>query len=319
VGQLAKERKTLQERLTAQDAELKALEANMSEARTRIGHRLRRLYRFSKTSEAASLFTLVRFKTLFKDSQYLARLKREDEQAIAHIRELHESVTAKRKAVEESLIELALLTDELKGEQQTLSSRERRLRASLQEMRTNQGVYHAYLKDLEQVMSRMESAIATLEARGREAARRQAPADLNTLRGQLPPPVTGRVVAEFGKHDPRYQLKKFQRGMVIRTDQDAAPVKAIAPGQVVHAGPFRGYQDLVVLDHGGGMFSVYGHLSDLQVRRGTRIDGGTVLGTATYQPIDEGYSVYFEMRRAGKPVDPMTWINGTGLRPAAQG
>jgi septal ring factor EnvC (AmiA/AmiB activator) len=136
--------------------------------------------------------------------------------------------------------------------------------------------------------------------------------DPEALRGKLPPPVQGQVVAAFGRRDPRYALNKFQRGIVIRTGAEAQ-VTAVAPGRVVHAGPFRGYQELVVLDHGKGLFTVYGHLTDLRVQREARVPAAARLGSATYQPIDGGYSVYFELRLNGKPDDPLQWLQPGAL------
>jgi len=96
---------------------------------------------------------------------------------------------------------------------------------------------------------------------------------------------------------------------------EAAAVHAVAPGRVVHAGPFRGYQELVVLDHGKGLFTVYGHLEELRVERGSFIAAGSPLGAATFQPVNNVYDLYFEIRLKGKPVDPLQWLKPGSLKP----
>ncbi len=93
-----------------------------------------------------------------------------------------------------------------------------------------------------------------------------------------------------------------------------APVRAVAGGRAVHAGKFRGYQALVVLDHGQGLFTVYGHLQDLTVKRGQWVRQGASLGRGTYQPVDQAYNVYFEVRHNGIPDDPLGWIQPGRLR-----
>ncbi|MBI3992674.1 MAG: peptidoglycan DD-metalloendopeptidase family protein [Candidatus Lambdaproteobacteria bacterium] len=312
VRDMQRERDALAATLEQQDAELQTLDADIAANRARMTQRLARLYRFSKAREHASLFALARYKTFFKDSAYLSLLKRRDEAAVAEHVRLKAEVQEKRRAVQDNLAELARLRQSLLDEMDTLRERETALKASLQELRGNQGIYNAYLADLQGVLERMETAIAGLEQRSREAALGEAVEDPETLRGKLPPPVAGQVVAKFGRRDPRYSLEKFQRGMVIRTGEEAA-VTAVAPGRVVHAGPFRGYQELVVLDHGKGLFTVYGHLTELRVQRDARVAAGARLGTATYQPIDGGYSVYFELRLNGKPDDPLNWLQPGAL------
>jgi len=69
------------------------------------------------------------------------------------------------------------------------------------------------------------------------------------FRKRITPVEAGEVLAGFGAQDPRYDLKKTQRGIIVRVAPKAV-VAAVAAGRAVHAGPFRGYQSLVVLDHG---------------------------------------------------------------------
>ncbi len=167
----------------------------------------------------------------------------------------------------------------------------------------------------------MESAVTKMEADARAAAPTMpaaAPKKPEELRGALPPPVQGEVIAAFGAQDPRYDLKKTQRGILVRVGPKAA-VTAVTAGRAVHAGPFRGYQSLVVLDHGGGLFTVYGHLEELQVKRGDWVQPGATLGVATYQPVDEAYDLYFEIRHDGKPDDPLTWLKPGSLRRVSNG
>jgi septal ring factor EnvC (AmiA/AmiB activator) len=209
---------------------------------------------------------------------------------------------------------LESLKGELDEERKLLTEREAGLRESLKNLRKNQELYGQYLGELETSQNAVESALVKMEQT--PAAAQQIPSDPTALRGKLPPPVPGTVVAKFGQQDPRYQLKKFQRGIAIRVAEGAA-VNAVAGGSVVHAGPFRGFQELVVLDHGKGLYTVYGHLENLTVQKGQWVVGATALGKATYLPEDEAYTVYFEIRVNGKPEDPLQWLEPGKLKLAA--
>lgn len=298
-----------------QQDRIEHLQAQIEQRRERIGERLRRLYALSKLGATGTLFRMARYETFAKDSHTLALLQAADRRAIAEYQQLNERLRTRKAEAAATLERLDGLRAELEEETAQLAERERFLQASLADLRENRELYQRYLADLEQTMERMQAAVTRLEEQSREqenaAARRSAPPE--TLRGRLPPPARGRVLAGFGERDPRYELKKFQRGIVLRVAENA-PVQAVAGGRAVHAGPFRGYQELVVLDHGRGLFTVYGHLEGLQVEQGQWVDGGARLGNATYQPVDEAYNLYFELRHDGEPRDPLDWLRDGALQ-----
>jgi septal ring factor EnvC (AmiA/AmiB activator) len=299
-----------------QDEELADLNVRIHGSQQRIGKRLRRLYRIAKAEDSSTLFQLARFKSFARDTFVLARLQQADHEALRQFEALAAQARQKQADLRDTLTHLESLRQELEEERKVLVERESGLRESLKNLRKNQELYAQYLGELEAAQNGVEAALVKLEQA--PATPQSASADPLTLRGKLPPPAAGRVVARFGEQDPRYQLKKFQRGIVIRVVENA-PVLAVAGGTVVHAGPFRGYQDLVVLDHGKGLYTVYGHLEKVTVQKGQWVAAGATLGQSTYQPEDEGFDVYFEIRVNGKPEDPLQWLEGGKLKLAASG
>ena len=86
-------------------------------------------------------------------------------------------------------------------------------------------------------------------------------------------------------------------------------MRAVHDGRVAFADVFAGLGQLVIVDHGGLAFSLYGHLGTLDVTKGTTVGHGQRLGTAGPGPAGNS-SVYFELRIDGKPVDPLQWLKG---------
>lgn len=81
-------------------------------------------------------------------------------------------------------------------------------------------------------------------------------------------------------------------------------------GTVAFAAPFMGFGTLIIVDHGGGAFTLYGQLSSSAVAQGTRVERGAVVGRAGRNP--EGDEVvYFEVRADGRPVDPVQWLRSS--------
>ena len=89
--------------------------------------------------------------------------------------------------------------------------------------------------------------------------------------------------------------------------QDGQNVKAIHSGQVVFSDWLRGYGQLIVLDHGEGYMSLYGHNRLFEVELGDLVDSGQVIALAGSSGGLENPALYFEIRENGAPVDPLKW------------
>lgn len=126
------------------------------------------------------------------------------------------------------------------------------------------------------------------------------------LKGRLALPVRGELGNRFGR--PRQDGGVVWKGLLI-----AAPageeVRAVAAGRVVFADWLRGFGNLLIIDHGDGYMSLYGYNETLFKQVGEEIRGGeriAAVGNSGGHP-DSG--LYFELRHAGRPFDPLTWVN----------
>ena len=289
-----------------QKKEITRLQTEMKKLQEQAARHIARIYRFTKLGDSATLLTLSRHKEFFKDTFFLAKVARSDVQVVRKYSDIHQKLRVKQEDILKTLDNLNRLERQLSAEKRELKGKTSELQRDLNKLRKNRRLYGQYLKEVEEVKKGMEAAVVSMERRASAPKIRQVK-NPNDVKGKLPPPAKGEVLAGFGDQDPRYELKKFQRGLVLKVTPETK-VTAVAPGNVVHAGPFRGYQQLVVLDHGKGLFSVYGHLEKLRVTKGEALRQGALLGTSAYQPAEEAYNVYFEIRYKGNPEDPMQWL-----------
>jgi septal ring factor EnvC (AmiA/AmiB activator) len=137
-------------------------------------------------------------------------------------------------------------------------------------------------------------------AAGRGAVEPTLP--LRLFRGDLAWPVTGAVRAPFAGGARSGALSN---GIEISAPEGAS-VQAVHEGVVAFAGPFAGLGNLVIIDHGGQNFSLYGNLLRVDVVKGTHVNEGEQVGASGASATAPG--LYFELRVDGRPVDPLQWL-----------
>lgn len=134
------------------------------------------------------------------------------------------------------------------------------------------------------------------------------PGGFVALKGRLPLPASGPITVGFGRVvNPRFNTVTVQNGIDVEAP-GGAPVRAVATGRVVHAGWFKGYGNLVIVDHGEGYHSLVAHLATMQTAMGEEVEAGAVLGTVGDSGSLKGAYLYFEIRERGRPVDPRPWL-----------
>ena len=127
------------------------------------------------------------------------------------------------------------------------------------------------------------------------------------FQGALPWPVDGRVFGFFGHgRGSRFGTMVARNGIDIAAPA-GTPVAAVHDGSVAFAAPFTGYGNLVILDHGGHAYTLYGYLSAIDVTKGGRVAAGGRLGQVGAGPAGQP-GLYFEVRVDGKAVDPLQWL-----------
>jgi murein DD-endopeptidase MepM/ murein hydrolase activator NlpD len=150
---------------------------------------------------------------------------------------------------------------------------------------------------------------AELEAQRLAARRAAGILGEETAPGVLSWPVSGTITSPFG-----YRRSPFGSGMEFHQGLDiAAPmgttVQAAAGGTVISAGWYGGYGNYVLIDHGGGMATGYGHLSQIFVSAGQQIQKGQAIGAVGSTGMSTGPHLHFEVRLHGKPTDPAAYLH----------
>ncbi len=272
-----------------------------------LARRLDALYRLGRLGYLQTLATADSGEAFLRGLQLLsflasrdARLLRDYEGSLAELAVKERNLAALRAAIagvaaETRAAEKAL--QRARAEKATLLAR---LERAAEEQRSS-------VAALEDKTARLEALLELLETRGR--ALPAGSASIRRYKGALDWPARGKVVVPFGRiANPRFP-RTFLRSNGWTIDAPTGtPVRAVFAGDVVYAQWLKGYGNLVVLDHGDGVFTLYGHLMTGTAPRGTRVALGEVLGRVADPPEEEVAGVYFEIRESRASVDPRGWL-----------
>ena len=220
-----------------------------------------------------------------------------------HLRGLHGFRRKTEEAAAETGRRSHVLDESRRRVQSERDSRRREYdekKAALGETQVKVAAAARRAKELEESAKAMA---ALLEKLGKADKYRKPglPARLAMPKNSLPWPVAGKVLRPFGRErDQELGTWTVRQGVVFAAASGAA-VGAVAPGSVIFAGPFRSYGKVVIVDHGGGFFSVYGELAEIVKEKGDTVRAQEKLATA-------GERVYLEIRRGAEALDPAQWL-----------
>jgi septal ring factor EnvC (AmiA/AmiB activator) len=290
-------------------------ERELDSRRATLQHRLVDIYKRGPLYSAEALLTARTFGELVARYKYLHEIAVHDRALVTRVQTLRDEIARQRG----DLLKLRDAVAENRTDKQLEEERLARLRGERSSnLRQAQQSAQEIIDRLARVRaseSRLTNVIATIESERRRGAatRPNAPREASTLRtsdlGRLDWPVDGTVLYRFGRVINPNNTTTRWNGMGIAA-ATGAPVKAVAPGTVVSVGQLGTYGLTVIVQHGGGDYSVYASLNQANVRTGGTIRKGDIVGTVGTSDPDLRPHLHFEIRPQGRAVDPESWLRG---------
>ena len=235
----------------------------------------------------------------------LAWARLQERKQLDLIHRLQGDLAVKEKALKEVLTRLASEEREAAQLQAALRLQEDKLNSFLDGLQKDETAQKQAQAELAEEAVQLERLLAGLLGKPKGEAYEAAVAFAN-LRGELPQPVEGSLAMGFGEHlHPRFRTKTMQSGLLI-VAPGGSPVAAVADGKVAFSDYYQSYGPMVILDHGGGWFTLYTHLLGLSVTKGQILKVGESVG-AVGDTVD-GPRLGFEIRHQAQPQDPQKWL-----------
>ena len=294
---------------------LRRTEGELAGKRTILRKRVTDIYKRGPLFSMEVLLSAESFGGLVARYKYLHMLALRDRALVHRVEELRNQTRRQRLSLVRLQDELERSRSEKAAEEQRLRDLERQRERSLADAQAQAKRMERRLEEIRKSETRVASAISSIEAARRRTESRSAAApSASTLRtgdlGRLDWPVDGTILYRFGRVVNPNNTTTRWNGIGIGA-ASGTPVRAIAGGEVVVAEPIGTYGTTVIIQHGGGDYSVYGSLASAEVRKGTRVRKGQTIGSVGASDPDLGPHLHFEIRRArGVAVDPLEWLRG---------
>jgi septal ring factor EnvC (AmiA/AmiB activator) len=294
------------------DDERAQIEAQIAELMTRIARqkehlrkRLVALYRLGGLSYLRILMSLDQRNDPTAAVSMLSFLVTHDAQTITRFQSTRQQLDVRRTELAIRQQQLAELERDIEQRRKAVAAayaEKQRVLASLQAQESGSA---QQIAELEEKARRLERLVDVLSKQGSGMI---PAADVRTFRGALVWPVDGKVIENFGRQrNAKFSTYTMNNGLKISA-QPRAEVRAVFQGTVLFSQWFKGYGNLIILDHGNRVFSLYGNIVAPAVAVGDRITTGqTIAGVGESEDARGGY-LYFEIRQDNRPEDPQKWL-----------
>ncbi|MBI2073660.1 MAG: peptidoglycan DD-metalloendopeptidase family protein [Gemmatimonadetes bacterium] len=289
--------------------DLALTEDALAEKRAILHRRLADIYKRGPLWTFQVMLSAESFGDLLSRYKYLYLVSRQDRSLVGAVDTLRRRIASQRRQLLRLQNELAARRDERSEELDRYVTLERRHQRSLSETRASERAAARRLETLSRDAERLNQLIAALERARRAAASAPGTPTISTRDlGKLDWPVTGDLLYRFGPYRLPNNTTVVRQGIGIGVPP-GTPVRAVAGGVVRMAEPYGTYGPSVILDHGGGFYTLYLYLSQVDLQLGQRVSPGDVVGLSGGQNSDEGPHVEFQVRGEGSiALDPLNWL-----------
>jgi murein hydrolase activator len=306
--QLGVARQTLDQTLSA-----------LAQQRSKLARRLRNIYKAGGERELEFLLSTDSFAQLLARWDFVVMVAEQDRMLLEDIEGKKEQVQAVQQKLEATLGETRDNERQTAAQNRRLGQLTTQRERQVAQIRTQRKTYEAAAaelektaKDIQRLLARLERQRQAEDQRRRAGGRAPEPytGDFARARKQLDWPVEGSVVGRFGpERHPRFGTTTLNNGIDIASAMGTA-VHAVARGRVdFTSDDFAAFGQVIVVNHGNGFYTLYGHLSELLVRQEQEVAAGQTIGRVGDSGTSlKGTVLHFEVRNGGTALDPEDWL-----------
>ncbi|MBW1838757.1 MAG: peptidoglycan DD-metalloendopeptidase family protein [Deltaproteobacteria bacterium] len=304
--------KNLKKDVATANTQLDQINTDIVQRKELFSKRLIALYKYKRSGGLLRvIFSSHSYPELSQRTKFIKLILSSDIQIIDQFFAQLSLVKEKRETLQENQKSLEKVKKNILRKTSQIDDQKKKKTVLLQKIRNEKKTYQAAVRELEKASHELQSLIDRLQRELAGKKKHYIPEDgkgFAVLKGKLSFPVPGKIISHYGNHtDPKLNTVIFQKGIEISAKQ-GQEVRAIYEGIVLYADWFKGYGNIIIIDHGGSYYSLSAHVSKIFKRVGERVEGGEVIALAGDTGSLKGNCLYFELRHHGKPLNPLKWL-----------
>lgn len=298
IGQISTDITLTQRKITQTKAELQLAEANINDKKDVLNARLRVMYKNGNVGYAEVLLDSANIVDLFSKLDMVRKIFNHDVDLLKYMKEQRDAVEIKKKTLESHQSRMMAMAQNMEIKQKELEKSRGEMTRVKSKLQQDNKQLEEQIDELNRYAQKIAEEIRKKQSKGEYVG------------GQMAWPAPGytRVTSPFGNRiHPILKTKKLHTGIDIGIPS-GKNIVAAGDGTVIHADWLGGYGKAVMIDHGGGIVTLYAHNSSLLVSEKDKVKRGDTIAKAGSTGMSTGPHLHFEVRKNGEFVDPLPWV-----------
>ena len=318
IYRLRKEEKIKEKAIILAEVTIEKKESEHTSLVDRYAKRVTYTYKKGRLSDLEKLLDAKSWRQAVYRAKYIKIISEHDRSLAVEIRSNLTEIEAKRTVMERELTDIKKIDKEKSSRKKWLEQRRRVRNKELDNLKRDRQKMFVALNERKKAAQQMASIISRLErervARIAELERRRKEMELvdsapfTELKGKLPWPINGKVISRFGTyHNPVLKTVTENTGIDIR-GSEGTEVRSIYDGIVTTVTYIRGYGNTVILDHGDSFYSVYTHVTEVEVEENSYVNARDIIAHVGDSGSLEGAKLHFEIWGNKDKLNPELWL-----------
>ena len=318
IYRLRKEEKIKEKAIILAEVTIEKKESEHTSLVDRYAKRVTYTYKKGRLSDLEKLLDAKSWRQAVYRAKYIKIISEHDRSLVVEIRSNLTEIEAKRTVMERELTDIKKIDKEKSSRKKWLEQRRRVRNKELDNLKRDRQKMFVALNERKKAAQQMASIISRLErervARIAELERRRKEMELvdsapfTELKGKLPWPIDGKVISRFGTyHNPVLKTVTENTGIDIR-GSEGTEVRSIYDGIVTTVTYIRGYGNTVILDHGDSFYSVYTHVTEVEVEENSYVNARDIIAHVGDSGSLEGAKLHFEIWGNKDKLNPELWL-----------
>ena len=296
---------------------IQANEHQLEILRDRYAVRVVQMYKKGTLADIEKLFSSSSWRQAVYRAKYMGVISNIDQKTQNKIKSLLIDIGRQRIGLESSYRNKVRLKKDQENSKVTLRASRKKRQKELDKIRNNQSELTKYLEEKQAGMQELESLLKKIRQekssydRADRIRKQQAALKTQTfgkLKGQLPWPASGRVVKRFGRTWNSERKTTTENPGIDIKGKPGSPVRSVIGGIITTITYIRGYGTTIIIDHGGGFYTVYSHVTNVETNEESEVQAGDIIAYMGNAGSIDGSKLHFEIWGHGQKLNPEKWL-----------